>query len=129
MQTSIFLAKLMGPLMVVMTAAILLNREHFKKAIEEGINSPISLLIAGSLTLVTGLAIVNTHNVWAFDWRVIITVFGWLAIVGGVIRIALPKLVHTIGEKALESWSSYQIFPVTLFGLLGLYLTYQGYLA
>jgi len=129
MQTSLFLAKLMGPFMVVMAAAIVFNRDHFKKAIEEGINSPISLLIAGMLTLVTGLAIVNTHNVWTADWRVIITLLGWLSIIGGIIRIAMPAIVKTIAEKALHNWSSYQIFPAAVFGLLGLYLTYEGYLA
>jgi len=129
MQTSLFLAKLMGPFMIVMAAAIALNSDHFKKAIEEGMNSPISLLIAGMLTLVTGLAIVNTHNVWTLDWRVIITLLGWLSIIGGIIRIAMPGLVKSIGEKALNNWSSYQVFPAVVFGLLGLYLTYEGYLA
>ncbi len=129
MQTSIFLAKLMGPVMIIMAAAILFNRDHFKKAIEEGMNSPISLLIAGLLTLVTGLAIVNTHNIWTSDWRVIITVLGWLSIVGGIIRIAMPTLVKEMGEKAVKSWYQYHILPAALFGLLGLILAYQGYLA
>ena len=36
-----------------------------------------------------GLAIVLVHNVWTFDWRVIITILGWLAVLGGIFRAKL----------------------------------------
>jgi hypothetical protein len=40
--------------------------------------------LSGLLSLLAGLAIVNLHNTWRADWRVIITVLGWLMTIGGI---------------------------------------------
>ena len=45
---------------------------------EEFLNSHALIYLAGIITLTAGLAIVLTHNVWAADWRILITVLGWL---------------------------------------------------
>ena len=37
--------------------------------------------------MTAGLAIVLTHNVWVANWPVLITVLGWLAAIGGAVRI------------------------------------------
>jgi VanZ family protein len=33
---------------------------------------------------------VSFHNLWVADWRVVITIIGWLSILKGAIRILLP---------------------------------------
>jgi len=47
--------------------------------------------------LAIGIAVVLAHNVWVANWRVIITVFGWLAMLGGIFRIVYPQLVQRVG--------------------------------
>lgn len=37
--------------------------------------------MSGFFALVMGLAIVNAHIVWVMDWPVIITIFGWAAVI------------------------------------------------
>jgi hypothetical protein len=32
------------------------------------------------LALLAGLAVVNAHNLWVLDWRLIVTILGWLLI-------------------------------------------------
>jgi 1,4-dihydroxy-2-naphthoate octaprenyltransferase len=49
------------------------------------INNQSATLILGMFALLAGLAIVNVHNLWVSDWRVIITILGWLAIVRGAL--------------------------------------------
>ena len=51
------------------------------------INNQSATLILGMFALLAGLAIVNTHNLWVSDWRVIITILGWLA--------TGPMAIHT----------------------------------
>ena len=38
------------------------------------INNQSATLILGMFALLAGLAIVNTHNLWVSDWRVISTI-------------------------------------------------------
>ena len=61
------------------------------------------------ISLSAGLAIVNLHNSWQVDWRVLITVLGWLMTIGGIMRIVLPQFAVAVGSTiyggpALLSW-------------------------
>ena len=49
-----------------------------------------------------GLAIVLYHNVWALDWRMIITLFGWMGLIGGATRIICFSWVKRVGEAMLD---------------------------
>ena len=55
---------------------------------EEFLRSRALIYLSGLLTMTAGLAIVLTHNVWVADWPVLITMLGWLATIGGAVRIA-----------------------------------------
>jgi hypothetical protein len=49
-----------------------------------------------------GLAIVLTHNIWTADWRVLITLFGWLSAIGGAVRLAASDTVMRTGLAMLR---------------------------
>ncbi|MED5816080.1 hypothetical protein VST63_27290 [Mycolicibacterium sp. 050232] len=49
-------------------------------------------LTYGYLSLFLGLTSVLLHNVWELNWHVLITIFGWLALIKGVIVIAWPEV-------------------------------------
>ena len=74
MQTSIYLAKLIGPVMIVIGLAVLLNQEDFRKLSGEFLNSRALLFLSGLVVLPAGIAILIVHNVWRLDWRVLITI-------------------------------------------------------
>ncbi len=103
MNTSIFLARLIGPISLVTGVALFMQADASKAMALEFIRSPALLYLSGLLAMALGLAIVLTHNVWAADWRVLITIFGWLATIGGAIRILLPDTVRSIGQSMLDS--------------------------
>ena len=54
------------------------------------------IYLSGVLSLLAGLAIVIAHNRWSGGWPVIITVLGWLMVIGGVIRIVVPQVMQTV---------------------------------
>ena len=41
--------------------------------------------------MIGGIAIVSVHNLWTADWRVIITLIGWMAIIQGAARLVMPS--------------------------------------
>lgn len=101
MQTSVFLAQLIGPLFLVMGLGMLINGEGYRGMAQEFLASRALIYIAGIMAFVPGLAIVLLHNVWVFDWRLIITLLGWLSLIGGVFRLLFPRQVTTIGTAML----------------------------
>src|SRR5688572_10715214 len=98
MNTSIFLARLIGPISLVGGISLFLNRADYKAMAQEFLRSPALIYLSGLLTMTAGLAVVLNHNLWVADWRVLPTIFGWLATLGGAARIALPRQVRSIGE-------------------------------
>jgi hypothetical protein len=93
----------MGPISLVAGISMFLNAEGTKAMAREFLRSPALIYLSGLLTMTAGLAVLLNHNLWVGDWRVLITLFGWLATIGGAARIALPRQVRSIGESMLDN--------------------------
>ena len=126
MQTSIFIARLLGPMFVVVGVALLLKPQMFRTMLPEFIRSPTLLYLAGFIGLLAGLALVLTHNVWLLDWRLIITLIGWIAIVRAVLTILAPQQIVAFGSKVLAHRGLFLAIGVVNL-CVGLVLSYFGY--
>lgn len=127
MTTSIFLARLMGPVFLVIGAALLVNGVVLRALTQEFLNSHALIFLSGLITLPAGLAVVLTHNVWTPDWRVLITILGWLLVIGGAVRIAAPQRAAAIGRTMFANPATMQISTwVTV--LIGVLLCFFGYI-
>ncbi len=127
MQTSIFLAKLMGPMLFVMGLFVVLRRERMRRVVREFLDSEALIFLSGVITLPVGIAIVISHNVWEANWRVLITLFGWIFILAGIARLAFPDLMKMVGNTMLEK-GYFTTLPGAVMAVLGAFLSYQGYL-
>lgn len=126
MSTSELIAGYAGPLLIVLAAAMLMNRSVFVGVIRDLSRSHGIIVLAGVLALLAGLAIVRAHNVWAADWRVAVTLLGWLAVAGGVVRILWPERIAALTDSMMGSNAAYTFWA--LFTLaLGAFFTVKGY--
>jgi len=48
----------------------------------------------GYITFLLGLATVVSHNIWAADWRIAITLLGWTTLLKGIEKIGFPDRVN-----------------------------------
>ena len=127
METSILIAGLIGPLLVMTGLIMLVTPQAVQDMAREFLASRALIFIAGVLALLGGLAIVNTHNVWTAGWPVIITIFGWLAVIGGIVRMGFPALTKSVGEAMLARHAGLRVSAVIQLAL-GLYLMFVSYL-
>lgn len=128
MANSIFIAKLIGPFLITIGIASISNIEQLKSIGREFMAGPGLLFVAGILALVTGLVLVNTHNVWVSGWPVIITILGWLALLGGVFRIVFPALAVSMGKSMIDKTMLLRGAGLVQIAL-GAFLSWEGYLA
>jgi hypothetical protein len=126
MQRSIYLARLIGPVFAAIGIGLLLNSEIYRIILVEGLNSPILIYITGLLIMPAGIAIVLAHNVWAGDWRLIVTLFGWLSAIGGAIRIVYPQLAMNV-SASVYSHAVAPLIAGTAMLILGFVLIYCGF--
>ena len=126
MSTSLFLARLIGPVMLVIGLAVFANQRGFRDMAEEFIASRAMMFLSGIIVMPAGLAIVLTHNLWSADWRVLITIFGWLNVVGGAVRLIGPPFLTNAGRAMLKQpW--FTSVAAGIWTVLGLLFCFFGY--
>jgi uncharacterized protein YjeT (DUF2065 family) len=128
MDASIFLARMLGLFFLVMGVGIVVGMQGYREMAEEFLKSRALIYVAGLLAFLPGLAIVLTHNLWVGDWRVIITIFGWLGLIGGAFRLLFPMQVRIIGSAMLQNGQALRIGGLAVV-VLGAVLTWFGFSA
>ena len=130
MDTSRYIARLRGPLMLVigigMTAGMFVEGESYSSLMKKFIGSRALIFITGVLALLAGLIVVNAHNLWVPDWRVLITALGWLATFRGVMNLVFPALVQTMGDRLVASHAGV-VAGAAFMIVLGAILSIMGY--
>jgi uncharacterized membrane protein len=104
---SLFLAKLLGPIFIAIAIGVLVNGAVFRAIAEESLRSHALIYLTGLFAITAGVAILLNHHGWVGDWRVLITLFGWIAAIGGAQRIIWPQ-----GTEAAIRW--FVVHPTSL---------------
>ena len=126
MQASVFLARLIGPVMLTVGLAAFFNQRAFRDMAEEFLASPALLFLSGLLVMPMGLAIVLVHNIWTADWRVLITLFGWVNTIGGALRLLAPVWVMQAGRTMLRR-PAFVTIAAAIWVVLGLLFCLFGF--
>jgi len=127
MQTSLFLARLIGPVMLVVGLAVFANLRRFRDIAEEFLASRALMFLSGLAIMPVGVAIVLKHNIWIADWRVLITIVGWLNVVSGVLRLFGPLFVVRAGHAILKQ-PYFTSVAAAIWVVFGLLFCFFGYL-
>ncbi len=115
MDTSRNIAAIMGPTIMATTGLETLNFH-----IWEGIH-PTTVFNNGAIWFMGGLAVVRFHNLWVRDWRVIVTILGWMSIAAGFSRMAFPD-----GPQATASVGAFIV--IGLLFVAGSVISWKAYL-
>jgi hypothetical protein len=126
MERSRFIAKLIGPICIAGGAGMLFNTAVFKAMFERGLHDHLLIYIAGLIALTSGLAILALHNTWECNWTVLITLFGWLATIGGIVRMVAPQFIEQLGERIIAN-ANFFVIDGWIAVLLGVLLSYFAY--
>jgi hypothetical protein len=127
MDRSRFIAGLIGPTLFAVALSLFVNRQLLPDLMRLLATQPAAIFLAGITTLVIGLAIVLSHRERR-GWRLIVTIFGWLAVVAGVLRIVIPyQIASWVPAITGQPW----VFPfaATVFLILGLFLSWKAFRA
>ena len=128
MDTARFVAALFGPIYVVAGIGILLDPNHYRRMIEEFLRSPALVYLGGAIALAAGLSILYFHNSWSGDWRVIITILGWLACLKGAHLLIFPGHVSQLWAPLVSrpSWLRAASIAIIAFGIFLSLAAYGG---
>jgi hypothetical protein len=106
------LAGVIGPTLVALGITEALNVHIFDNQIAQVV------YLNGTILFVAGLALVRAHNRWAWTWPTLITVTGWMLLMGGLYRMIAPE-----GPQATRE--SHAVFAAVV--VIGVVLSFKGY--
>jgi len=128
MHVSIFLARLLGPLFLLPGIGILINPRVFRALATEVVRSVTLIYLFGLVDFAAGLAIVLNHNVWTLGWPLLVTLIGWVLLIRGAARIAVPDLILGYAARFVGNKQIYPFVGAAAV-ILGLVLCYFGFRA
>ncbi|MDP3792347.1 MAG: hypothetical protein Q8Q89_01320 [bacterium] len=125
MELSIFLAKVLGLYLIIVSVAVWLRRKDLGGLAVSFAQDKVHIYLSGVIFLLLGLALVVSHNIWDTAWQGVISVLGWMTLVKAGMRIFFTNKVGTIAQKTVGSrW--YWLAIIASFPI-GIWLTYTGF--
>jgi hypothetical protein len=121
MELSVLVARMLSIIYISAGVAAISKKITFGKIVEDFENSQGLTFISGFITIVIGMLLVTYHNIWVKDWRVIITIISWIALLKGVMLIIFPKFILHFREiyKKTRIWGLFMLALGFLFGYFG----------
>ncbi len=126
MARTAFLSKLLG-LYLVFTALTLILQKATVQALTGIVHDAPLIYFIGVFTLVAGLAMILTHNVWSGGpVTVIVTLIGWILFLKGLLSMFLsPDAMISMYDAS--GFESHSLIYAVIMLVLGIYLTYSGF--
>src|SRR5437867_102293 len=93
MDVSKFLSKVIGVYLIIISIVMFVNMPQFITYVKSLINDTSLLFVTGFFTLILGLLMVVSHNIWQWNWRVIVTIFAWIVLLKGASIILYPQFI------------------------------------
>ena len=126
MDLSKFLAKVMGLYLIIVSAAMLVNVGRFYILIFSLIKDAPLMLVTGYFAVIIGVMLVVSHSIWVWNWRVIITIISWIALLKGMCILICPQFINETTLHFVQNVShAYMAGGVDL--ILGMLLIYFGF--
>ncbi len=126
MDTSKFLARVIGIYMLIISVGFLINIKELTGHVQNMINNPELMFVTGFFTLIIGILLVVSHNIWECNWKVIITIIAWIVLLKGASLVFYPRFLDTITEEFVRNPTmAYVCLIIDL--IIALVLIYFGF--
>jgi hypothetical protein len=121
---TVFLGRLIGLYCILISLATLTRKQASVDVLTAMLHNAQLLLSLGAITVIAGLAMVLSHNVWSGGAvTVLVTLTGWIVLIKGTLLLFLSPEAESsliLDTLHLERWFYFYLGGTLL---LGIYLT------
>jgi hypothetical protein len=119
-----FLARFWGGTGLVFALIFLFKRDFLKNLLGEFDHLGSLAASLGFVSIMLGIASLSLYSKWSFDWRVIITIYGFASLVKGVRILILPNALKDLVHN--PKFPQYANVLIFIIGLISFYLFLKG---
>ena len=91
MDVSVFLAKFWGWYLILFFVVLSFNPKRIKQVFNN-LKDEKFLIISSFIAIIIGLLNILFHNIWESNWKLIITLIGWISMFIGLALFIIPKI-------------------------------------
>jgi hypothetical protein len=125
--TTVFLGKLFGLYLIAISIGMFVNKRRTLATLDEMARSGPGVLFSGMVATAAGLAIVLGHNVWSGGvLAVVVTLFGWAALLKGVSLLLIPPEQMASVYKGLGFERFFYVWMIVVLAI-GLLITLDAF--
>lgn len=106
---------------------MLTNPKFIKDIIKDFSDSTANVFFGGLICLAIGFPLITFHNIWSLNASIIITIFGWIALIKGLMLVMFPIFTTNMYKGVLAKENKIYISYGVL--IVGVILLYLGFLA
>lgn len=97
MEISIFFARFWGSLFIILGLSTIFAN-LLGRVIQYTEDKAITVS-TGYITFLLGLVTVVAHSLWVADWRIAVTILGWITLFKGIEKIAFPDRITKTAQR------------------------------
>ena len=127
METSILIARVLTVIYLSVGFGLLFNPSYYRDALNKLLDNPTYLFLGGWVAASVGVVLVQYHNIWVNDWRLLVTIVAWAALIKGILLLAFPPFI-----RAFETWfrpKALRNYIMPMVFILGFIFGWFGYFA
>ncbi len=123
---TVFFGQFFGIVFVLLALGVLSNRDHATQIVSDLVGHAASQMVAGIIPLLLGVWVVLSHNVWVWQWELVVTLTGWLLLLSGVFRLWCVHAWVSMMKKHQNTAPLWGGIITLVIGLLLLYVGFHG---
>lgn len=120
-------SRVIGPFLVFICLTAVARASDIQALFSQFEADSLWTWVIGASALALGLTMVTVHQYWRGAAAVIVSLLGWLVVLRGVLLLAFPSAFITMASNMIGA-QAWWIALAIAFALVGLYLTYFGWL-
>ncbi len=90
MELTLFLTQVIGVYLVLIGLICIVKRKMMMQAMGDVVTNKSLLYVIAIIELIAGISLVISHNIWVWNYAVIVTIVGWLMLIEALAYLALP---------------------------------------
>ncbi len=122
MEISVFLARFWGSLFIILGMSSI-TAKFLGRVIQYTEDKTITVS-TGYITFLLGLATVVAHNLWTADWRIAVTILGWITLLKGMEKIAFPDRINKKAQM-FKNGQTFWGFVIFLIGAAYFWMSFR----
>ncbi|WP_131781484.1 hypothetical protein [Legionella gresilensis] len=122
---SFIIEEVLGLYMLIMAIIMIARADYYRKLVRELPADRNFIFVTAMFTLIFGLIMIVTHNIWHWRFEVVATIIAWLIVIKAILWLALPEYMVALSKRIYKNNMFYVMAVIS--GIIGIILLVHAY--